>query len=137
LRRAGSINEHAVRAYAWQPEQCWASQQCHPPERIALVASSMACYQNTAVLQDLVAVTFFLIWVLGLGKDEKNRFVRRVDHAAGTATPTVVLEPEPFVGKNEVYVYYNFFDRASGQHGLRRASTGIGVPPRSRKRNGP
>jgi len=67
------------------------------------------------------------IWVLGLGKDEKNRFVRRVDHAAGTSTPTVVLEPEPFVGKNEVYVYYNFFDRASGQHGVRRASTGIKV----------
>jgi hypothetical protein len=61
------------------------------------------------------------IWVLGLGKDEKNRFVRRVDHAAGTAAPTVVLEPEPFVGTSEVYVYYNFFDRASGQHGLRRA----------------
>jgi hypothetical protein len=67
------------------------------------------------------------IWVLGLGKDEKNRFVRRVDHAAGSATPTVVLEPEPFVGKNEVYVYYNFFDRAGGRHGLRRASTGIKV----------
>jgi hypothetical protein len=65
------------------------------------------------------------IWVLGLGKDEKNRFVRRVDHAAGTTTPTVVLEPEPFVGTSEVYVYYNFFDRASGQHGLRRAGTGI------------
>ncbi len=65
------------------------------------------------------------IWVLGLGKDEKNRFVRRVDHAADTTAPSVVLEPEPFVGKNDVYVYYNFFDRAGGQHGLRRASTGI------------
>jgi hypothetical protein len=39
----------------------------------------------------------------------------------------VVLEPEPFVGKSEVYVYYNFFDRAQGQHGLRRAATGIKV----------
>jgi hypothetical protein len=77
------------------------------------------------------------IWVLGLGKDEKHRFVRRVDHAAGTTTPTVVLEPEPFVRKNEVYVYYNFFDRASGQHGLRRAGTGISVPLRSGERNGP
>ncbi|MBM4089769.1 MAG: EF-hand domain-containing protein [Planctomycetes bacterium] len=65
------------------------------------------------------------IWVLGLGKDPANRFVRRVDHAADSTTPSVVLEPEPFVGKSEVYVYYNFFDRAGGQHGLRRASTGI------------
>jgi hypothetical protein len=65
------------------------------------------------------------IWVLGLGKDPANRFVRRVDYAADTTAPSVVLEPEPFVGKNEVYVYYNFFDRAGGQHGLRRASTGI------------
>jgi hypothetical protein len=67
------------------------------------------------------------IWVLGLGKDPANRFVRRVDHGAATGAPTVVLEPEPFVGKSEVYVYYNFFDRAQGQHGLRRAATGIKV----------
>ena len=67
------------------------------------------------------------IWVLGLGKDPANRFVRRVDHAAGTGAPTVVLEPEPFVGRDEVFVYYNFFDRAKGQHGLRRAATGIKI----------
>jgi hypothetical protein len=65
------------------------------------------------------------IWVLGLGKDPANRFVRRVDHGAATGAPTVVLEPEPFVGKHEVFVYYNFFDRAKGRHGLRRAATGI------------
>ena len=68
------------------------------------------------------------IWVLGLGKDPANRFVRRVDHGSATGTPTVVLEPEPFVGRNEVFIYYNFFDRANGQHGLRRAATGIKVP---------
>ena len=67
------------------------------------------------------------IWVLGLGKDPAHRFVRRVDHGAVTGAPTVVLEPEPFVGRNEVFIYYNFFDRANGQHGLRRASTGIKV----------
>jgi hypothetical protein len=67
------------------------------------------------------------IWVLGLGKDPANRFVRRVDHGAATGAPTVVLEPEPFVGRNEVFVYYNSFDRAKGQHGLRRAATGIKV----------
>ncbi len=67
------------------------------------------------------------IWVLGLGNDPANRFVRRVDHGVATGAPTVVLEPEPFVGKNELFVYYNFFDRARGQHGLRRAATGITV----------
>ncbi len=68
------------------------------------------------------------IWVLGLGKDPANRFVRRVDDGSATGAPTVVLEPEPFVGRNEVFIYYNFFDRANGQHGLRRAATGIKVP---------
>ena len=48
------------------------------------------------------------IWVLGLGTDEKNRFVRRVDDGASST----VLEPEPFVGKNEVYVYYNAYNAA-------------------------
>jgi hypothetical protein len=65
------------------------------------------------------------IWVLGLGKDPANRLVRRVDD--GTVTRASVLEPEPFVGKNEAYVYYNYYDFAGGQWGLRRASTGIKV----------
>jgi hypothetical protein len=73
--------------------------------------------------------------VLGLGKDPANRFVRRVDHGAATDAPTVVLEPEPFVGRNEVFVYYNFFDRANGQHGLRRAATGIKVAEASTARH--
>jgi catechol 2,3-dioxygenase-like lactoylglutathione lyase family enzyme len=63
------------------------------------------------------------IWVLGLGTDEKNRLARRVDDGASPS----VLEPEPFVGKNEVYVYYNAFDGASRKSGLRRAATGIKV----------
>ena len=67
------------------------------------------------------------IWVLGLGSDEKHRFARRVDHAAGTGAASVVLEPEPFVGRHEVYVYYNVYDRSGGKHGLRRAATGIRV----------
>jgi hypothetical protein len=69
------------------------------------------------------------IWVLGLGKDERNRFARRVDDGAVSGEHAVVLEPEPFVGKSEVYVYYNYFSRATGKHGLRRASTGIKVTP--------
>ncbi len=64
------------------------------------------------------------IWVLGLGKDENDRFARRVDDGAVTSEPASLLEPEPFVGSNEVYVYYNYFGR-EGKHGLRRASTGI------------
>ncbi len=65
------------------------------------------------------------IWVLGLGADPENRVVRRIDHAANTSTPATVLEPEPYVGATEAYVYYNSFDSATGQHGLRRARTGI------------
>jgi hypothetical protein len=65
------------------------------------------------------------IWVLGLGKDETNRFARRVDDGAVSSEQAMVLEPEPFVGKSEVYVYYNYFSRTSGKHGLRRAATGI------------
>jgi hypothetical protein len=41
--------------------------------------------------------------VLGLGKDENNPFARRVDDGAVTGAPATVLEPEPFVAKNEVY----------------------------------
>lgn len=63
------------------------------------------------------------IWVLGLGTDPAKRVVRRVDEA--TTTPATVLEPEPYVGTHEAYVYYNFYDAASGKHGLRRAATGI------------
>jgi hypothetical protein len=68
------------------------------------------------------------IWVLGLGTDPKNRLIRRVDDGSVTGTHASVLEPEPFVGKNEAYVYYNYFDRAGGKTGLRRAATGIKVP---------
>ncbi len=69
------------------------------------------------------------IWVLGLGKDEKNRFARRVDDGAVTGEEAILLEPEPFVGKHEVYVYYNYFNPRTGPHGLRRAATGLKVAP--------
>lgn len=65
------------------------------------------------------------IWVLGLGTDPENRLVRRIDDGAVTGVSATVLEPEPFVGQNEVYVYYNYYDAAAGQHGLRRAATGL------------
>jgi hypothetical protein len=61
--------------------------------------------------------------VLGLCTDEKHRIVRRVDDGVSPS----VLEPEPFVGKNEVHVYYNAFDGATRKSGLRRAATGIKV----------
>lgn len=63
------------------------------------------------------------IWVLGLGTDANNRFARRVDNGGSS----IVLEPEPFVGKNEVYVYYNAFNAPTRENGLRRAATGIKV----------
>ena len=64
------------------------------------------------------------IWVLGLGTDPEKRLVRRVDDTADAARATV-LEPEPYVGAHEAYVYYNYFDPATGQHGLRCAKTGL------------
>jgi len=67
------------------------------------------------------------IWVMGLGTDSTRRLVRRIDDGALTATSAVRLEPEPFVGTREVYVYYNFYSPSMGQHGLRRAATGIHV----------
>jgi hypothetical protein len=65
------------------------------------------------------------IWVLGLGADPAKRVVRRIDHAANLSAPVMVLEPEPYVGAHEAYVYYNYFDPATGQHGLRCAKTGL------------
>ena len=52
-----------------------------------------------------------------------HRFARRVDDGASST----VLEPEPFVGKNEVYVYYNAYNALARENGVRRAATGIKV----------
>jgi len=65
------------------------------------------------------------IWVLGLGTDPENRLARRVDDGAVTGEQAALLEPEPFVGTHEVFVYYNYFGTAGGGHGLRRARTGL------------
>jgi len=65
------------------------------------------------------------IYVLGLGNDPTNRYTRRVDDGFQTNEIAVRMEPEPFLGSNEAFVYYNFFNNATGQSGLRRASTGI------------
>jgi hypothetical protein len=67
------------------------------------------------------------IWVLGLGADAARRFARRVDDGAASGVVATVLEPEPFVGRNEVYVYYNAYNPATRENGLRRAATGIRV----------
>ena len=71
------------------------------------------------------------IWVLGLGTDSAHRLVRRVDDGESRGVQAPVLEPEPFVGKNEAYVYYNYYGYGDGKHGLRRAATGIKVGPHS------
>jgi catechol 2,3-dioxygenase-like lactoylglutathione lyase family enzyme len=71
------------------------------------------------------------IWVFGLGTDPNNRFARRVDDGKSST----VLEPEPFVGKTEVYVYYNAYDGGTRQNGVRRAATGIKVAASSPARN--
>jgi len=67
------------------------------------------------------------IWVFGLGNDSNNRFIRRIDDGAITDFKAIRIEPEPFAGKNEIFVYYNYYEMKTGQHGLRRASTGIQI----------
>jgi len=67
------------------------------------------------------------IWILGSGKDSTKRLAQRIDNEAVSGKQVSVIEPEPFVGKNEVYVYYNFYDPTTKEHGLRRARTGINV----------
>jgi hypothetical protein len=69
------------------------------------------------------------IWVLGLGLDERARFARRIDDGAGSGRLASRMEPEPFLGTREVFVYYSFYDPATGENGLRRARTGLPSPP--------
>ncbi len=68
------------------------------------------------------------IWIFGLGMDPENSLVRRVDDGAIDSSLAVRMEPEPFFGTDEVYVYYNYYDLQSGVHGLRRARTGLYGP---------
>lgn len=68
------------------------------------------------------------IWVLGLGLDERTRFARRIDDGANSGRLASRMEPEPFLGTREVFVYYNFYDVATGEIGLRRARTGLPSP---------
>jgi hypothetical protein len=67
------------------------------------------------------------IWVVGLGIDSTNRFIRRIDDGAITDYKAIRIEPEPYKGKDEYYVYYNYYDTKTGQNGLRRAVTGIKI----------
>lgn len=67
------------------------------------------------------------IFIAGLGKDNENRLIRRIDDGALNDEAAVRMEPEPFIGKNEIYIYYNFYDFSDGTQGLRRAATGIRI----------
>jgi len=55
------------------------------------------------------------IYILGFGNDTANRLVRRIDNG----TPGKRLEPEIFIGSEEVFVFFNQPNQ------LRRARTGI------------
>jgi hypothetical protein len=68
------------------------------------------------------------IWVLGLGKDEKNRIVRRVDDGGVTGKKDYRYEPETSSGPGEIFVYYTVDKIEPGRpviYGLRRCRTGI------------
>lgn len=61
-------------------------------------------------------ITDSAIYVLGLGTNPATRLVRRVDDAsAGVAR----IEPEPFIGSGEVFIYYTVGST------LRRARAGV------------
>jgi catechol 2,3-dioxygenase-like lactoylglutathione lyase family enzyme len=80
---------------------------------------------NASATNDWGGTSERSIWVLGLGTEPTNRFVRRIDDGAISGASAVRMEPEPFVTEDEVFVYYNFYNPGTGEHGLRRASTGI------------
>jgi hypothetical protein len=70
------------------------------------------------------------IWLFGLGRDSQQRRVRRVDDGGVTGRKDYRYEPESCSGPGEVFVYYTVDTPGPGNsvvHGLRRASTGIGV----------
>lgn len=59
------------------------------------------------------------IWILGFGSDPDSRVARRLDDGGVTGEPALRYEPEPWVGRDEVFVYYNTGD------GLRLTRTGV------------
>jgi len=63
------------------------------------------------------------MWVLGLGTDPNNRIVRRVDEGAVSGNIRPRIEPEPMIGADEVFLYYNSYNGFIGE--LHRARTGI------------
>jgi hypothetical protein len=73
----------------------------------AVMAANSASYDT---------ITDSAIYVLGLGANPSTHLVRRVDEAsAGVAR----IEPEPFIGSSEVFVFYTLGNT------LRRARAGI------------
>ena len=69
------------------------------------------------------------IWVLGLGTDSTNRFVRRVDEGAVSGDRKRRWDPESYIGDSELFVYYNLYSGGGGFGELRRCTTGIPVGP--------
>jgi hypothetical protein len=67
------------------------------------------------------------MWILGLGLDSNNRFARRVDEGAVSGLYRLRNEPEPMIGQNELFLYYNV--QISGVGQLRRCRTGIFLNP--------
>ena len=68
------------------------------------------------------------IWLLGLGKDQDKRLVRRVDDGGVTGLKDYRYEPETSTGPGEVFVYYTVDKKEPWKRntfGLRRCRTGI------------
>ncbi|MBI5395936.1 MAG: hypothetical protein HZA91_11620, partial [Verrucomicrobia bacterium] len=61
------------------------------------------------------------IWVLGIEDDPKKRFARRCDNGETSVFRT---DPEIYIGKEEVFVYYNVVTK-DGVYEVWRSRTGI------------
>lgn len=63
------------------------------------------------------------VWILGIDADPARNFARRVDDGR---SPVMRSDPETFEGGNEIFIYYNAFDRDNGFE-IYRARTGLGT----------
>lgn len=68
------------------------------------------------------------MWIMSVGATPGQHLYRRVDDGAVTGLAARRFEPEPLVGTEEVFLFYNVVN--AGQTRLRRARTGILLNPK-------
>jgi hypothetical protein len=67
------------------------------------------------------------IWLMSVGADPARHLYRRLDDGAVTGLALKRFEPEPFIGTEEVFVFYNVLSGDISR--LRRARTGVLLNP--------